>query len=83
MSEGKSPVRLGKLGGGVLIALLAYCAALWLPVFADNYILGISLNVWGGLSLFLVAPCLGLVFAMSQTRDADDSSSDGPEGDRS
>ncbi|NUL48293.1 hypothetical protein F7P69_24240 [Cellulosimicrobium funkei] len=65
MREGKSPVPLGRFAITILVVLLAYCALFWLPPFTDAYILGISVNTWAGLSLFIVAPVLGLVYTMS------------------
>ncbi|WP_313817128.1 hypothetical protein [Citricoccus sp.] len=65
MREGKSSVPLGKFAITVLVVLLAYCALFWLPPFTDTYMLGISVNVWAGLSLFVVAPVLGLIYTMT------------------
>lgn len=64
MREGMSPVPLGRFAITILVVLLAYCAVFWLPPFTTAEYLGISINVWAGLSLFIVAPALGLVYTL-------------------
>lgn len=64
MREGRSPVPLGRFAATIIVVLLAYCALFWLPPFTDATWLGISVNVWAGLSLFVVAPTLGLLYTL-------------------
>lgn len=71
MREGKSPIPMGRTGLGILLALLIYCAIFWLPPFTGSHMLGISINVWGGMGLLVFAPVAGLIFALRAPKDED------------
>lgn len=77
MREGISSRPMGKLASTILVVLLAYCALFWLPPFTDSYVLGISVNAWAGLSLFIIAPVLGLVYTMNTPVDEENDCTEG------